>query len=52
MGRECVRKAYELLEACDWSVEKVTAKGDTIQSTQRNKLGKVFRLTVNSFRTL
>lgn len=45
MGKECVRKAFSLLEASDWNFEKVTAKGDTIQSTQRDKLGKVFRLT-------
>lgn len=47
MGKECVRKAFSLLEASDWNFEKVTAKGDTIQSTQRDKLGKVFRLTVS-----
>ena len=47
MGRECVRKALGLLEASDWIAEKVTTKGDTIQSTQRDKLGKVFRLTVS-----
>lgn len=46
MGKECVRKAFGLLESSDWTVEKVTAKGDTIQSAQRDKLGKVFRLTV------
>ncbi len=46
MGKECVRKAFNLLESSDWTVEKVTSKGDTIQSTQRDKLGKVFRLTV------
>ncbi|KAJ6641331.1 Steroidogenic acute regulatory protein-like [Pseudolycoriella hygida] len=45
MGKECVRKAFNLLEASDWSIEKVTSKGDTIKSTQRDKLGKVFRLT-------
>lgn len=47
MGKECVRKACSLLESSDWSIEKVTGKGDTIQSTQRDKLGKVFRLTVS-----
>ncbi|KAL5288711.1 STARD3 family protein [Megaselia abdita] len=45
MGIECVRKAYELLQAEDWKVEKVTNKGDTIQSVQRDKIGKVYRLT-------
>lgn len=49
MGRECVRKAFTLLESSDWNVEKVTNKGDTIQSSQRDKLGKVFRLTVSRF---
>lgn len=48
MGRECVRKAFTLLESSEWNVEKVTTKGDTIQSTQQDKLGKVFRLTVST----
>ncbi|CAD7078058.1 unnamed protein product [Hermetia illucens] len=45
MGIECVRKAYELLESGNWKVEKVTPKGDTISSTSREKLGKIYRLT-------
>lgn len=45
MGIECVRRAYDLLEASDWKVEKVTSKGDTIRSTHREKLGKIYRLT-------
>lgn len=49
MGRECVSKAFSLLESSDWNIEKVTSKGDTIRSTQRDKLGKVFRLTVSAF---
>lgn len=44
-GLECVRKAYQLLQATDWKVEKVTQKNDTIQSIQREKLGKIYRLT-------
>lgn len=45
MGIECVRKAYELLRSEDWKVEKITKKGDTIQSVHRDKIGKVYRLT-------
>lgn len=48
MGIECVRKAYELLESGNWKVEKVTPKGDTISSTSREKLGKIYRLTVST----
>ncbi|XP_058829453.1 steroidogenic acute regulatory protein-like [Topomyia yanbarensis] len=45
MGTECVRKAYDLLESTDWKLEKVTSKGDTIQSCTQDKLGKIYRLT-------
>lgn len=45
MGLDCIRKAYELFESTEWKVEKVTSKGDTIQSTQRNQLGKIYKLT-------
>ncbi|XP_053677466.1 steroidogenic acute regulatory protein-like [Anopheles nili] len=45
MGAECVRKAYTLLEADGWKIEKVTEKGDTIQSCQHEKVGKVYKLT-------
>ncbi|XP_054738818.1 steroidogenic acute regulatory protein-like [Anastrepha obliqua] len=45
MALDCVRRAYELFESSDWKVEKVTNKGDTIRSTQRDKLGKIYRLT-------
>uniref|UniRef100_A0A182RMY5 START domain-containing protein n=1 Tax=Anopheles funestus TaxID=62324 RepID=A0A182RMY5_ANOFN len=45
MGTECVRKAYTLLESDGWKIEKVTAKGDTIQSCQQDKIGKVYKLT-------
>ncbi|XP_055837692.1 steroidogenic acute regulatory protein-like [Episyrphus balteatus] len=44
-GLECVRKCYQLLKASDWKVEKVTQKNDTIQSINREKLGKIYRLT-------
>lgn len=46
MGLDCLRKAYELIESTDWKVEKVTPKGDTIHSTQRDKIGKIYKLTV------
>ncbi|XP_062129305.1 steroidogenic acute regulatory protein-like isoform X2 [Drosophila sulfurigaster albostrigata] len=45
MGLDCLRKAYELIESTDWKVEKVTPKGDTIHSTQREKIGKIYKLT-------
>ncbi|XP_055532213.1 steroidogenic acute regulatory protein-like [Wyeomyia smithii] len=45
MGSECVRKAYALLESTDWKLEKLTSKGDTIQSCTQDKLGKIYRLT-------
>ncbi|XP_011177889.1 steroidogenic acute regulatory protein-like [Zeugodacus cucurbitae] len=45
MALDCVRRAHELFESSDWKVEKVTSKGDTIRSTQRDKLGKIYRLT-------
>lgn len=47
MGIECVKKAYNLLlESSNWKVEKVTNKGDTIKATQKDRIGKVFKLTV------
>ncbi|XP_030375466.1 steroidogenic acute regulatory protein-like [Scaptodrosophila lebanonensis] len=45
MGLDSLRKAYKLIESSDWKVEKVTPKGDTIHSTQRDKIGKIFKLT-------
>lgn len=43
-----VQAAYELMECIDWKVEKiVTSTGDKIQSIQRKKLGKIYRLTVS-----
>ncbi|EDW61557.1 steroidogenic acute regulatory protein-like [Drosophila virilis] len=45
MGLDCLRKAYEFIESTDWKVEKVTPKGDTIHSTQRDKIGKIYKLT-------
>lgn len=47
MGVECVRKAYELLESTDWKLEKMTSKGDTIQSCTKDKVGKIYKLTVS-----
>lgn len=45
-GSENVRKAYHLLQAPDWKLEKVNeATGDRIQSVQRREVGKIFRLT-------
>ncbi|KAH8402125.1 hypothetical protein KR009_009975 [Drosophila setifemur] len=45
MGLDCLRKAFEIIESSDWKVEKVTPKGDTIHSTQRDKIGKIYKLT-------
>lgn len=45
MGLDCLLKAFELIESTDWKVEKVTPKGDTIHSTQREKIGKIYKLT-------
>ncbi|KAH8290329.1 hypothetical protein KR054_001960 [Drosophila jambulina] len=45
MGLDCLRKAYAIIESSDWKVEKVTHKGDTIHSTQREKIGKIYKLT-------
>ena len=47
MGLNCLRKAYELLQDPNWKVEKVTKKGDTISSIHREKLGKIYKLTVS-----
>ena len=52
MGLDCIRKAYELLESPDWKVEKVNKKGDTIRSKQKDKLGKIFRMTVSVWHVL
>ncbi|XP_016930441.2 steroidogenic acute regulatory protein-like [Drosophila suzukii] len=45
MGLDCLRKAYEIIESSEWKVEKVTQKGDTIHTTQREKVGKIYKLT-------
>lgn len=45
MGVECVRKAYALLESTGWKVEKITSKGDTIQSCTQDNVGKIYKLT-------
>jgi len=44
LGIETVKRAYQLLEATDWKIEKVTASNDTIQTVQR-PIGKVYKLT-------
>lgn len=41
-----VQAAFELLECIDWKVEKiVSSTGDRIQSIQRKRFGKIYRLT-------
>ncbi|XP_058055101.1 steroidogenic acute regulatory protein-like [Anopheles bellator] len=45
LGTKTVRFAYSLLESDNWKIEKVTSKGDTIQSSQVESLGKVYKLT-------
>ncbi|XP_055303522.1 steroidogenic acute regulatory protein-like [Sitodiplosis mosellana] len=41
-----VHAALELLDCIDWKVEKIiTSTGDKIQSIQRKKFGKIYRLT-------
>lgn len=48
MGLECVKKAHALLiESGEWKVEKVTSKGDTITSTCKDRVGKIYKLTVS-----
>lgn len=46
MGLDCVRRTYDLLHVSDWKIEKVTKKGDTISSIHREKMGKIYKLTV------
>lgn len=42
-----VQEACKLLDCIDWKLEKiVTLTGDRIQSIQRKKIGKIYRLTV------
>lgn len=42
-----IMAAFELLECIDWKVEKIIpATGDRIQSIQRKRFGKIYRLTV------
>lgn len=42
-----MRAACEILDCNDWKIEKVVAlTGDRIQSIQRKKFGKIYRLTV------
>lgn len=47
MGKECVNKAYDILQSTDWKVEKVAKNGDTIYSINREKMGKIYKLTVS-----
>lgn len=47
MGIECVNKAYEILQSTDWKVEKIAKCGDAIYSINREKLGKIYKLTVS-----
>lgn len=43
-----VQAAIELLDCIDWKLEKIISlTGDRIQSIQRKKMGKIWRLTVN-----
>lgn len=45
LGLECIRRSYDLLICPDWKFEKQTNRGDKIYSSQREGLGKVYRLT-------
>lgn len=43
-----VQAALELMNSIEWKMEKiVTSTGDRIQSIQRKKIGKIYRLTVS-----
>lgn len=43
-----VQAAFELMECIDWKLEKIVpSTGDRIQSIQRKKIGKIYRLTVS-----
>lgn len=47
-GMADVHAALELLECIDWKVEKIIpSTGDRIQSIQRKRFGKIYRLTVS-----
>lgn len=47
-GMADVHAALELLECIDWKVEKIIpSTGDKIQSIQRKRFGKIYRLTVS-----
>lgn len=44
-----MRAACEMLNCNDWKIEKIVAlTGDRIQSVQRKKFGKIYRLTVHN----
>lgn len=47
MGKECVMLAINLLEKGIWKCEKITSVGDSIQTLNHKKMGKVWRCTVN-----
>lgn len=45
-GFDDVQATLELMQCIDWKLEKiVTSTGDRIQSIQRKKIGKIYRLT-------
>lgn len=44
-----VQATLELMDCLDWKLEKIIAStGDRIQSIQRKKIGKIYRLTVSN----
>lgn len=48
-GMADVEAAIELLDCIDWKCEKIIpATGDRIQSIQRKRYGKIYRLTVRN----
>lgn len=52
-GSADVQAALELMNCIDWKLEKIVkSTGDRIQSIQRKKFGKIYRLTVSVTITL
>lgn len=48
-GMADVQAAIELLDCIDWKLEKIIpSTGDRIQSIQRKRFGKIYRLTVRN----
>lgn len=41
-----MNKTFDLLQSTDWKVERVAKNGDTIYSINREKMGKIYKLTV------